>query len=125
MKNANVPSHETLMARFQSRLDTDAFAQIVSFYLSTALAVAKQILLNDTLAEDAVQESFLRVIRKREQYIPGSPFSCWFYTILRNVCIDMLRKQAREKVVLENAATIVEPNKPHNELSEIPRTWRI
>ncbi len=121
MKNARVPSYETLMARFQARLDSDAFEQIVSFYINPALAVARQILLDDTLAEDAVQESFLRVIRKREQYIPGNPFSCWFYAIVRNVCVDMLRKQIREKEALENAATIVKPIKPQTELSEIPK----
>jgi len=121
MQNTHVPSHETLMARFQARLDSDAFEQIVSFYISTALAVARQILSDDTLAEDAVQESFLRVIRKRDQYIPGSPFSCWFYAIVRNVCVDMLRKRSREKEVLENFATIVEPLKPRTDLSEIPK----
>ena len=121
MQNTHVPSHETLMARFQDRLDSDAFEQIVSFYISTALAVAKRILWDDTLAEDAIQESFLRVIRKRNQYIPGSPFSCWFYAIVRNVCVDMLRKQAREKEALENVGTTIELSKPRTELSEIPK----
>ena len=65
MKKARITSHETLMARFQARLDADAFEQIVTFYINPALAVARQILLDDTLAEDAVQESFLRVIRKQ------------------------------------------------------------
>ena len=121
MQYTHIPSHETLMARFQARLDSDAFEQIVSFYISTALVVARQILLDDTLAEDAVQESFLRVIRKRDQYIPGSPFSCWFYAIIRNVCVDMLRKRAREKEAIENAAAIIEPSKPRTGLSEITK----
>jgi len=121
MKNVHVPSHETLMARFQARLDSEAFEKIVSFNINPALAVARQILLDDALAEDAIQESFLRVIRKRDQYIPGNPFSCWFYAIVRNVCIDMLRKRSREKEVLENAATIVESIKPQRKLSEIPK----
>jgi RNA polymerase sigma-70 factor (ECF subfamily) len=121
MKNAHIQSHETLMARFQARLDSDAFEQIVSFYINPALGVARQILLDDTLAEDAVQESFLRVIRKRNQYIPGNPFSCWFYAIVRNVCLDMLRKRTREKDVLENAATTVEPIKQQIESFEIPK----
>lgn len=121
MQYTHIPSHETLMARFQARLDSDAFEQIVSFYISTALVVAMQILLDDTLAEDAVQESFLRVIRKRDQYIPGSPFSCWFYAIVRNVCVDMMRKRTREKEILENAATMIEANKTRTDLSEIPK----
>jgi len=95
------PQPDRLMARFQGRLDADAFEQIFSSYMSHALAVARQILSDHALAEDAVQESFLKVIRKRQQYIPGSPFSCWFYAIVRNVCVDMLRKQARHKNAVE------------------------
>jgi RNA polymerase sigma-70 factor (ECF subfamily) len=113
------------MARFQSRLDSDAFEQIVSIYINTALAVAGQILSDDTLAEDAVQESFLRVIRKRDQYIPGSPFSCWFYAIVRNVCIDMLRKRNREKEALENVATVAEADKPQAEWQEITKLLNV
>jgi len=113
------------MARFQARLDSKAFEQIVSFYISSALVVTKRILLDDTLAEDAVQESFLRVIHKRDQYIPSSPFSCWFYAIVRNVCLDMLRKKAREKEALENVATIIELSKPRTKLPEIPKIFDI
>lgn len=121
MKNTNSPSQETLMVRFQARLDSNAFNQIVSFYIKPALTVARQIVLDEALAEDAVQESFLRVIRKRDQYIPGSPFSCWFYAIVRNVCVDILRKRAREKEMLKNAAIIIKPGKLQTELSEIPK----
>jgi RNA polymerase sigma-70 factor (ECF subfamily) len=99
-----VPSHEALMARFQAKLDSDAFEQIVSYYMSPALAVARQILSDYTLAEDAVQESFLRVVHKRDQYISGSSFSCWFYAIVRNVCVDMLRRQARQEQAMKEIA---------------------
>jgi RNA polymerase sigma-70 factor (ECF subfamily) len=54
-------------------------------------------LLDEALAEDAVQDAFIRVIRKRHQYIQSEPFSSWFYAILRNVCIDMLRKRRRDQ----------------------------
>ena len=96
MQNDSAISHETLMVRFRSRLDPSAFDGIVSAYMKPAVGVARQILSDRALAEDAVQESFLRVIRKRHQYVPGHPFSCWFYAIVRNVCADMLRKRTRE-----------------------------
>lgn len=117
----NRKSEEALMARFAARLDADAFEQIVSSYMRPALAVARQILSDHALAEDAVQESFLRVIRKREQYIPGSPFSCWFYAIVRNVCIDMLRRQTRQKKVIEGITTLDESGTLQTDLSEIPK----
>jgi RNA polymerase sigma-70 factor (ECF subfamily) len=128
MQRAPVPSYKVyppaadkLMVRFQARLDPDAFEQIVSCYMSPALAVARQILLDNALAEDAVQESFIRVIRKRNQYIAGSPFSCWFYAIVRNVCLDMLRQQNREKKAVEEIATRAEPSILRTDLSEIPK----
>ena len=103
------------MARFARQLDRDALEQIVSCYMGPALAVARRILSDEALAEDAVQESFLRVIRKHRQYItgtplrakPGSCFSCWFYTIVRNVCIDMLRKQRRHKKAMDRISCIM------------------
>ena len=83
------------MARFRRTLDSRAFRRIVSYYTGPALGVAQQILSDQLLAEDAVQEAFLRVVRCRDQYNPSKPFSCWFYTILRNICKDMLRQRAR------------------------------
>jgi len=97
-------SHEILMERFQRSLDMHAFQQIVSYYSEPALGVARQVLSDAVLAEDAVQETFLRVFRRREQYQPAKPFSCWFYTILRNVCTDMLRQQTRHARVVSQMA---------------------
>jgi RNA polymerase sigma-70 factor (ECF subfamily) len=107
------------MVRFQSRLDSSAFDGIVSAYMKPAVGVARQILSDRTLAEDAVQESFLRIIRKRHQYIPGSPFSSWFYAIVRNVCTDMLRKFNREKQTIKQVAAISEPDSRRSDLPEI------
>ena len=108
------------MVRFQTRLDASAFDRIVSAYMKPAVGVARQILSDHTLAEDAVQESFLRVIRKRHQYVPGSPFSCWFYTIVRNVCVDMLRKCTREKEALKKVSALQKSDLPRTDLPEIP-----
>jgi RNA polymerase sigma-70 factor (ECF subfamily) len=82
--------------------------------------VARQILSDRALAEDAVQESFLRVIRKRHQYIPASPFSCWFYTIVRNVCVDMLRKCTREKATIKAIAGRRRSDTPRADSPQIP-----
>ena len=62
-------THNKLMMRFQHHLDEAAFAQLVSAYTGPAVAVARRILNDCALAEDAVQEAFLRVIRRRDQFI--------------------------------------------------------
>jgi len=92
------------MRRYQERLDEAAFDQIVGRFLSPALAVACQLLSERALAEDAVQETFLRLVRRRERYDPSRPFATWFYAILRNVCIDMLRRRARREQAVQEAS---------------------
>jgi RNA polymerase sigma-70 factor (ECF subfamily) len=44
------------------------------------------------LSEDLVQEVFLRILRYRQSYRPGTPFRSWMYQIARNARIDHLRK---------------------------------
>ena len=46
-------------------------------------------------AEDAVQETFLKVHRAASTYSGESSFSTWMYRILVNTCYDMLRKRKR------------------------------
>ncbi len=97
-------SNERLMLRFQRTGDAEAFAGVVARCLPSAIAIARRILNDTALAEDAVQEAFLRVVRRREAYIPSQPFSSWFYTILRNVCVDTLRRRARQTRLVREAS---------------------
>ena len=92
------------MARFQETLDEKVFEQIVDRFLAPALAVAGQILSDTAAAEDAVQEALLRVVRRRERYRSSLPFANWFYAVLRNVCKDMLRRQARRARAMQDLA---------------------
>ncbi|OHB75401.1 MAG: hypothetical protein A2Z25_02775 [Planctomycetes bacterium RBG_16_55_9] len=91
-----------MMSRFKQGLDEAAFERLICDYTPPAAALAHQMLRDPALAEDAVQEAFVRVIRKRRQYVASRPFSHWFYAILRNICIDMLRKRQREKNAVQH-----------------------
>ncbi len=46
-------------------------------------------------AEDAVQETFLKIHRASDTYNGESSFSTWAYRILINTCYDILRKRRR------------------------------
>jgi RNA polymerase sigma factor (sigma-70 family) len=49
-----------------------------------------------TVSEDLVQEVFLRILRYRQTYRPGTPFRAWMYQIARNARIDHFRKNPRQ-----------------------------
>jgi len=50
-----------------------------------------------TAAEDVVQEAFVRVAQSAADFKSDARFSTWVYTIVRNLCIDQLRKRALRK----------------------------
>lgn len=45
------------------------------------------------VSEDLVQEVFLRLLRYRSSYRPGSPFAPWMWRIARNIHHDHLQTQ--------------------------------
>jgi RNA polymerase sigma-70 factor (ECF subfamily) len=51
------------------------------------------------LAEDLLQEVFLRVHKVRHTYRPDSPAKPWLFAIARYVTIDALRKRGRRREV--------------------------
>ncbi len=52
---------------------------------------------DESLAEDAAQESFLKAYCSLHTFRGDSAFSTWLYRITVNHCKDLLRKRAREK----------------------------
>lgn len=76
--------------------DTEAFSKLASAYEKKALNFAYRMLRDSADAEDATQEAFLRVFDKIHTFHGNSSFSTWFYTILNNICLDMLRKKNRQ-----------------------------
>lgn len=55
------------------------------------------ILKNPDLAEDVLQETFLRLLQSDSlQFEPGME-KAWLYRVARNLCYDHLRRQRRER----------------------------
>src|SRR5712671_6459554 len=48
------------------------------------------------LSEDLVQEVFLRILKYRQSYRPGTPFRAWIYQIARNARVDHFRRAPRQ-----------------------------
>ncbi len=82
---------------------------LVERYLQPLYSYAFSILHSQSAAEDAFQETFLKVYRKRRSFRRDARFRPWVYQICLNVCRDILRKQKRQREVpLEEGAVGVD-----------------
>jgi RNA polymerase sigma-70 factor (ECF subfamily) len=74
-----------------------AFQQLVETYSNKLYSAAYRILGNKELAEDCVQEVFIKIYKKITSFNEQSKFSTWLYSITVNTAIDIQRKQAKLK----------------------------
>ncbi|SNT43435.1 sigma-70 family RNA polymerase sigma factor [Rhodococcoides kyotonense] len=72
-------------------------------HASSMLGFAVNLLRDRALAEDCVQETFLRAWRAREGFDPArGPLRTWLFAIERNVIIDVQRSLARMPTIASN-----------------------
>ena len=69
-----------------------AFRLLYRRYERRLLAFLVPYLGDPALAEDLLQETFLRVFRQRASYEPRSAFRTWLFAIARNLALDQLRR---------------------------------
>ncbi len=75
--------------------DTSAFAGILERYQDRIYSFALRLLRNESAAEDAAQETFVKAYRSLSSYNPAYPFSSWLFRIAHNNCMDVLRAGGR------------------------------
>ncbi|MFD1927918.1 RNA polymerase sigma factor [Sporosarcina siberiensis] len=104
--------------------DKESFRQFYEAYSNYAIRTASAITRNTEMAKDAVQETFIRVFRQIGSYNPDLPFDPWFYRILTNECLRLLKKEALLSkgghINLENDPTLVEES--FDQLSDLYET---
>jgi RNA polymerase sigma factor (sigma-70 family) len=71
-----------------------------------------------TLSDDLVQEVFLRILKYRQSYEPGTPFRAWIYQIARNARVDHYRKTPRHITFEPEMAPPVMPRDSAQQLEE-------
>jgi len=74
------------------RGDEDAWRLLVERYQNMVFSVARRVC-GAARAEDAAQETFLRVFRKLHTFRAGAKFSSWLYRVAYNVACDVAAKR--------------------------------
>jgi RNA polymerase sigma factor (sigma-70 family) len=96
-----------LVARV-GRGDRAAAAQLMLRHLPKMLALARRMLSDQTEAEDAVQDAFMRVWTHAARWQPGqAKFETWLYRVTLNKCFDRLRR--RPTLTIEAAMEVTDP----------------
>jgi len=83
------------LARACATGDTGVFEEIYRAHGDRMKSIAYNHLGNISDAEDAVQETFLKVHRAASTYNGESAFGTWLYRVLINTCYDALRRRQR------------------------------
>jgi len=72
-------------------MEPQEYARLLEPLLGQAAGYARALLKCKEDAEDAVQQAAVRGLERIQTYDTSRPFKGWWFAILRNYCIDMLR----------------------------------
>ncbi|MDR0205746.1 MAG: RNA polymerase sigma factor [Bacteroidales bacterium] len=85
--------------------NTDAFKYVVCEYQQLVYTLAFRILCNETDAEDATQDTFIKIWQNIKKYKQQYKFSTWIYKITTHVCYDKLR--SKQHIISEELTDFV------------------
>ena len=94
-----------LLADFVSGNDR-AFAELVERYRRKIYSLAFQVLGNHLDADEVVQETFVRIYKRRKELADVKYFSTFLLRIASNYAIDVLRKQRGHSHIADDSSSL-------------------
>lgn len=95
-------SEENIASLLRSGLRTEAFEALLLAYQDKVFRLCYSMLGDRAQAEDAAQESFLRIWKSVDRFRGDSSLSTWIFSITRNVCLTIISKR-RASAPIEEA----------------------
>lgn len=114
LKNYESLSDEDVIARFQAG-DLTAFDVIVARYKQPLIQYVMQYVGESSDAEDIVQDTFVKIFRRKQAYRSIAKFSTWLYTVAGNFAKSELRKRKRQA---QQSISSLTENDPYFEVME-------
>jgi RNA polymerase sigma-70 factor (ECF subfamily) len=102
--------------------DAKAFELLVARHQRSVYNLALRFLHDSDEAEDLAQDVFIRIYKAAATYTPDAKFTTWLYTIVKNLCFNVLRSRRQAKVVSVDDEALPElPAKNENPVERISR----
>jgi RNA polymerase sigma-70 factor (ECF subfamily) len=86
-------TEEAIWIQQARRGETAPFANLVRTYQAPVYNLAYRMLGNRMEAEDAAQETFLKVYQNLNKYDPQRSFRTWLLSVAAHHCVDRLRRR--------------------------------
>jgi RNA polymerase sigma-70 factor (ECF subfamily) len=114
-------TERSLLVRAAQQGDVRAFAALVDAYYARCLRFALHMLGNRGDAEEAVQDTFVRVYRALSGYEERDAFEPWLFRILANRCRSAGARERRRAEVVEYGEV---PDRPSDRRHDEAIAWR-
>ncbi len=103
------PSDLALLRRYHAAQDVDAVQQLIDRHQTALLRLASAMVSDHQVAQDAVQDALLALVKQREHLLNATDrphLGGWLATVVRNACIDHLRRPRLVTAVGDVAADL-------------------
>jgi RNA polymerase sigma-70 factor (ECF subfamily) len=114
-------AERSLLVRSAQAGDVRAFAALVDMYYARCLRFALHMLSNRSDAEEAVQDTFVRVYRALPSYVEQESFEPWLFRILANRCRSAGSRERRRAEFVEFGDV---PERPSEHRHDDAIAWR-
>lgn len=78
-------------------IDKTSFQQQLVEAQDDLLHFAQKLSPDKEVANDLLQETYLKALNNEDKYLPDTNFRAWLYTIMRNTFINNCRKEVRDQ----------------------------
>lgn len=81
--------------------NTGAFSNFVDQYKDLVFTLGLRLLGNREEAEEAAQDTFIKIFKSLDSFKGGSKVSTWVYRIAYNTCLDRIKKYKKDRVFVD------------------------
>ncbi len=118
MKKERVRSEREIL-ELVKKGNREAYQEIVSRYMKTAYYICLGLVHNHQDALDISQEAFIRAFRRIKSFNAERRFFPWFYQLMKNLCIDHLKRTSRMKEVPLDGIQVLDEKKEDEEMKRV------
>lgn len=111
-------TEEELMRLYQDG-DLDALGAMAILLLPKLAAIARARFSDKNLADEALQEFWIKIINKADSFKHDSKVSTWAYQVINNTYLDLIRRESKRSYLNEEISLVESKADDAREFAEV------